>query len=292
MALGLIVFLVVVYTGGRSEIRLLLRVAGGAGVLVLVGAGIEIAGTASLLDIGWAEAVTETSAGMMRLLAGLLIALGLIDHLIPAQRLRSAAEPQPDPAAEAQVDDSGEVVRWAPSGASALGFCGALVGALSFGFDGHTVTEGPRVVHAVVNVVHVGAGSVWFGGVAGLAILATIRRRTGPSVAPTIIRFSSVATVALVAVTVAGVLMSLMITDGFGDYTSTDWGRLLILKTAAVGAVVALGAYNHFVVVPKLELDPDASTMLRRARSTITVEAVMLLGVAVITVFLSVASTN
>ena len=95
-----------------------------------------------------------------------------------------------------------------------------------------------------------------------------------------------------IAVTAAGVLMSLMITDGFVDYTSTEWGRVLIVKTAAVGAVVALGAYNHFVVVPKLERDPDSSSVLRRARSTVTVEAMMLLGVAVITVFLTVASTN
>jgi copper transport protein len=138
----------------------------------------------------------------------------------------------------------------------------------------------------------VAAGSVWFGGIVGLMIVGLLRRRTEHSAAPLTVRFSSVATLALIAVTVAGVLMSLMITDGFGDYTGTDWGRALIIKTIAVGIAVLLGAYNHFVVVPALELDPDATAMQRRAQMTVSIEAIVLLFVAVATVFLTVASTN
>jgi copper transport protein len=284
LVLGLIVFLAVVHAGRRSEIRLLLRVAAAAGLLTMIGAGIEIAGSASVLDIAWSDALSESSAAMLRLLAGLLIALGLIDHIMPAG---DGSDMTGD-----AIDETDAQVRWMSSAASAFGIGGAVVGALSFGFDGHTVTEGPRLVHAAVNMVHVSAGGVWFGGVVALAILSVRRRRVAESTALLIVRFSSVATVALIAVTLAGVLMSLMIIDGLGDYTGTDWGQMLLLKTAGVAVAVAIGAYNHFVVVPALERDPDDAAVLGRSRTTVLIEAVILLFVVVVTVFLSVASTN
>ena len=88
LATGLVVFLAVVHQGNRSEIRVLLRVAGGAGAVAAIGAAVEIAGTASILDIGWADAVTDSaaSAAMMRLVAGVLILLGLVDHTTTRRR--------------------------------------------------------------------------------------------------------------------------------------------------------------------------------------------------------------
>ena len=53
-----------------------------------------------------------------------------------------------------------------------------------------------------------------------------------------------------------------------------------------------VGACNDFVVVPALELDPDATAMQRRAQTTVAIEASVLLFVAVATVFLTVASSN
>jgi copper transport protein len=282
VSIGLLVFLASVYTGRRSEIATLIRVVAGAGAVVAVGAAVELAGVATVGDIDWVEALTDGSgsAPMMRLLAGLLILLGLFDHSVPV-----------DPDQVGEVDDT-TVVRWVPASASAFAMVGVVVGAASFSFDGHTVTEGPRVVHAAVNFVHVIAAGVWFGGVVGLVVIGVLRRGVAGATAPLVIRFSTVATAALIGVILAGALMTLMIVDGPGDLTSTEWGRLLLVKTGLVAVVAAIGGYNHFVVVPALERDDTAGQANARARRTVRVEAVLLLGVAVLTVFLTSASTN
>lgn len=281
-SIGLLVFLAVVHRGSRREIATLIRVVAAAGALTAVGAAIELAGVATIDDTDWVDALTDGSgsAPMMRLLAGLLVLLGLFDHSVPA-----------DPDVVGDIDDDTEL-RWVPASASAFAMVGVVVGAASFWFDGHTVTEGPRVVHAVVNFVHVVAGGVWFGGVLGLVIVGVVRSGAAGSVAPLMIRFSSVATVALIAVALAGALMTLMIVDGLGDLTSTEWGRLLLVKAGAVGVVTAIGAYNHFMVVPALERDASAAAVASRAAWTVRVEAVLLLCVAVLTVLLTTASTN
>lgn len=339
LATGLVVFLAAVHRGRNSEVRLILGVVVGAGFLTVIGAATRVAGIASVLDIGWFDALSSGSgsAAMMSLLAGILIAFGLYAHTVPVDRpggalveLRQtagAAAPDPDlPATDAAVEisdagphtdvvdeimlanvagrrarselpddhvaDDDQIVRWVPSAASAFGLGGIVTGVMSFGFDGHTVTAGPRAVHTLVDVVHVTAGSIWFGGVVALAIVSYLRRRSGESTASLMVRFSGVATVAVIATALAGALMSLMITDGFGEYTGTDWGRILILKTAIVAIVAVIGGYNHFVVVPALDRDPGDASMVGRARATITLEGVLLLCAAVTTVFLTTASTN
>jgi copper transport protein len=67
---------------------------------------------------------------------------------------------------------------------------------------------------------------------------------------------------------------------------------LLVIKTFAVGVTAAIGAYNHFVLVPVLEREPDRATVARRARTTVTLEAIVLLCVVIVTVFLKRASIN
>lgn len=300
LATGVLVFLAIVYRGRLGEIRIMLRIAGAAGLAALLGAAVEIAGVASISDASWSDALTSSpgSAPMMRLLAGVLIVLGLFEHTVPADGTRVDLDVVVDVGSvesnESEGDDDGGPgeVRWVPSSASAFGMGGVIVGVLSFAFDGHTVTEGPRAVHALVDVVHVTAASTWFGGIVALVVLAMIRGRSGTPLASLVVRFSSVATVALVAVALAGSGMSLMIVDGLGDYTGTDWGRVLLLKLGATGVAVAIGAYNHFAVVPAIAADPDGAAIARRARTAITIEALVLLFVAVATVFLVEASTT
>ncbi len=110
--------------------------------------------------------------------------------------------------------------------------------------------------------------------------------------APLVVRFSSIAAVALIVVACAGSLMTFLIIDGFGDLTGTPWGRLLLVKVAAVGLTALFGAYNHFVVVPAFERADVAVGMEARARLTITVEAAILVFVVALTVLLTNASTN
>lgn len=285
LAVGLIVFLAFVHRGPAREIRLLVRIVTIAGAVLLIGAVTEVAGTAQVFDTGWNAALTGSagSAAMMRVLAGILIVLGLFDQVV------AIAD---DGSSQGSADESIPLVRWVPTAASAFGLGGVAIGLLSFGFDGHTVSKGPRVVHEVVDNLHVLAGSTWFGGIVGLVVIAISRRRVdGPPVSALIVRFSAVATVALVAVAAAGIAMTVMIIDGPGDLTGTDWGRTLLVKVTAVGVATVIGGYNHFRLVPALESDPGNPRVVLRARTAIILEAVVLLAVIVATAILVDAST-
>lgn len=293
LVVGLLMFLAVVHRGRRAEVAVLLRLVAVAGGMTVLGAAVEVAGVASIGGLSWPDALTDDTgaAPMVRLLGGLLVVLGLFDHTVPVDghhdEHHEVLSDRPDD--QPTLGPDGDV-RWVPASASAFGIVGAAVGVVSFWFDGHTVSRGPRVVHAVVDLVHVTAGGVWFGGLVGLSVVALLRR--GSSVAPMVVRFSSVAAGALVMATLAGSLMTLMVIDGFDDLTGTEWGRLLIVKVAAVGATTLFGAYNHFVVVPALEAARSARAMERRAVATIGVEVALLALVVAVTVFLTSASIN
>ena len=84
----------------------------------------------------------------------------------------------------------------------------------------------------------------------------------------------------------------LLIVDRFADFTGTPWGRILLVKVGAVAVAVTVGAYNHFVVVPAIERDPDDRATATLVRRTMTAEAAVLVFVAIVTVLLTTASTN
>ena len=141
--------------------------------------------------------------------------------------------------------------------------------------------------------MHVVAGSVWVGGVITMAaVLWSRHRHHRPTGAlELVVRFSSVASVALGAVVVAGLVMAVSILDSVGGVTSTEWGQTFLLKSAAAGIAMLIGAYNHFKLMPALELDPDDAALHQSVRSTVTAEAIMLAFVVVVTAWLVAAAS-
>jgi copper transport protein len=105
-----------------------------------------------------------------------------------------------------------------------------------------------------------------------------------------VVRFSSVAALALAGVVVAGVVMAIAILDTPGDLTSTEWGQVLLLKTAAAAVAMGIGAYNHGVLRPALELHPGDAVLQRSIRSTVTAEAIVLAFVVAVTAWLVAAA--
>ncbi|HEX6221143.1 MAG TPA: CopD family protein [Acidimicrobiia bacterium] len=272
IAVGLIVFLLFVHKRGSSEERMaLLRALAVSGLVVLVGGLVEVVGAVAVGGGTWIEDLADTSRSpLIRLLAGTLMTVGFV----------GVRSPIPEP--------------WRPAPRQIFGVIGAVSGGLSFATDGHTISEGNLFLSASLDVIHVLAAGVWVGGVVGLFLMSLRRSRgleTSP-MAPTIVRFSTVATVAIVAVAAAGAGMSFLIVDSISDYYTTTWGKLLLVKVGLVVLAGGFGAYNHYVVVPALEVDASDTVMLARARSTISAEVVLLFLVALVTVFLAGASVN
>jgi copper transport protein len=85
--------------------------------------------------------------------------------------------------------------------------------------------------------------------------------------------------------------MAVIVLDSFGDLTGTEWGRVLLLKSAAVAVAAALGAYNHFRLVPAIDAEPKSEQLAAQLRSTVTAEAIVLVFVVVVTATLVAAAT-
>ena len=158
----------------------------------------------------------------------------------------------------------------------------------SYAFDGHTVTEGDRLVTAGVNAIHVAGGAVWVGGLVMFVSILRRRRRSGADLEalPIALRFSVVATVALVAVGGAGIVLAVTILDSLSELWSTPWGQLLLVKTFVVGLAVSVGAYNHFELIPRLNKSTSKVAISTELQLVVTVEAVLLLITLVLTAFL------
>ena len=298
IAIGAIAFAATTLRGSRDEIDSLITAVRILGGVLVVGAIAEYAGVARMADDAITSAWTSSAgvATLLRAVAGVMIAFGLVATTTPlrtrARTLSAAARSAVLDEGTDRLDAAPAVGRWTPDRSSAVAFVGIGLAVVSFWFDGHTVTKGFRILHALANSVHVIAGSVWVGGVVAMAIVLWSRHRAGrPSDAlGLVVRFSAGASVALGAVVAAGLVMAVAILDSFGELTSTQWGQTLLLKTAAATIAMAAGAYNHFVLLPALERDPDDDVLHRSVRSTVTAEAIMLGFVVVVTAWLVVAA--
>lgn len=176
---------------------------------------------------------------------------------------------------------------WSPF-AALVALPGAVAVIVSFMFDGHTVSEGPRWLHAIANATHVTAAAIWAGGVLMVATTIHRRRRRGVPARSLQLaaRFSVVATAAVVAAGLAGVALAVIVLDGVSELWSTPWGRLLALKIVLVATAAAAGGYNHLVMVPELERHGDHPDVVERFRSTVMVEATLMIAIVITTAFL------
>ncbi len=309
LGIGALAFLALALRGSVSEIGDALTAIRILGLVVAAGATLEYiglvqSGNSSLFS---AFLTAPGFAAALRIGGGLALALGLVSNLIPVRKsgsrpllaLSSAVLEAERPTLEEHLPQQGRQreantwVRWQADASSWPAFGGVAAMVVSFWFDGHTVSKGPRLVHAMASSVHLLAGSVWAGGVIAMAFVLwrRFRHRRPLRAYELVLRFSPIATASLAAVAAAGLLMAVFVMDSFAELTGTPWGQILMLKTAAVGLAALGGAYNHFRLIPALESDPDDEQLLTEVRSTVTAEAIMLFFVVVVTAWLVAAAS-
>ena len=302
--------------GDPSDVRAVIFWVRRGGALLVMGAVMEAMSLTAIVNGEWAALTSPSDVGdALGTSAGLALALRAVGGFLAAsktglQTTKASAIGDPVVAARQAAIvggghrnpppiDRGEDEPfvypddrvWNPALA---GLVGLILIALSFLFDGHTVSTGPRWLHALANLTHVTAASTWAGGV--VMVTLTIRRRRQHG-RPTrslqlAMRFSVIATFALVAAGLAGAALSIIVVDSMSDLWSTPWGRILGAKIACVAIAAAGGAYNHRVVVPNLDRDPTHQPTIDRFRTVVTLEAVALVLVAIITAFLVSASVS
>lgn len=295
--IGVLAALAWVIRGHRDELRRFVSWVRLAGAVIAAGGLVELAALQTTQGTG-VSTLLDTKPGLasaLKVVGGLAVWFGFHDGagriVAPARSLSAAvvADLPGTPSSGVRGDDH----RWSPTASAGAGLVGFALVLSSFWFDGHTVSKGPWVIHSLVNFVHIGAAAVWGGGVFAMTAAAWLRYRRSERVgmAAMVVRFSTLATISLAAVIVAGVTMTILILDTPGDLVSTQWGRILILKTAAVSVAAGMGGYNHFRLRPALEQRPDDPQLARELRVSLTIESVVFAAVVILTAWLVAAAT-
>jgi copper transport protein len=263
LAAGGVLFLTVLHDRG-DDAGALARVVRGAGIVGAGGVLATLPVQAALATGLGITAITNTSvlgdvaADGVGLAAALALA-GLV-AVVAAPRRRSVALP------------------------------GAAIAAVSFAFAGHTTTTDPRWLSISADVVHVLTASAWVGGVVLLTLMLRLRHRAKADPVPTgrvVDRFTTMATITVLAVTVTGVALGWSEVRALRALTSTTYGRLLMVKAALAAIVALIGAYNHYRLVPALQrATAQGRSLWRHLLRTVRIEAAGMVVVLALTAVL------
>ena len=266
LAAGAALYLAIVFEGAvvaRSVRRLLLgsAVVGALGVIAQVVIDADLATGLGLGAIGHSNVRADVlgsgvGLSMAITLAGLIVLAGLVALAVMRRVLARSRR--------------------------VLLVAGALVAVGGFAAAGHSTQGSVRWLTSIADVVHVAFGAAWFGGLVMLGV--ALRHRAGGDPvagARAVARFSSLATVSVLAVGGAGLTLGWAEVRSVDALTTTAYGRLLMVKVAMVAGIAAVGAYNHFVVVPAAvagEQRVAAWAKLRRTVATETAAMVLVIG--------------
>jgi copper transport protein len=84
-----------------------------------------------------------------------------------------------------------------------------------------------------------------------------------------VVRFSTLATVSVVIVALAGSTMTFLELGGPGAVLSTTYGKVLLAKLAFVAFIVVMAVYNHFELLPRvLEEEGEQAELVPAGDST------------------------
>jgi copper transport protein len=308
-------------TGASGRVAGLVRLAGLAGALLAVGAGLLVVARLRGRSGRWWR---ETSHDVRRLVTvGARLAVVAAVLQVPAEAWLRAGGAEGLGAAVVGVLGGTvglsvlvRIVAFAPfavpvrttSPVLVLGLW--VVGLAGFVVEGHSISEEPFLVVALADMVHLVAGAVWFGGLVALAVV--LRRATettdAAGVADVVGWFSSTAAVAVVGAGLAGTVLAVVGVGSLEAATGTTYGVLVLAKVALVAVVVGIGGWNRFALVPRIQAGvravPEGATAgtvvplaprtvsvaheaIVQLQRTVRIEAVLLVGVLVLTVLLA-----
>jgi len=170
-----------------------------------------------------------------------------------------------------------------------LALYGGLAVTVSFAVWGHATELSPKAISLAADAIHATAAALWLGGLVGLVMVLSLRTpETVRATAGIISRFSLMAFWSVIALTIAGLTLTITGSDAsLNSILTTTWGQLVLAKIGLTLIVVLIAAWNRRTLVPSLisptenngELAVRWATLLR----TIRAEAVLLVAVVALT---------
>jgi copper transport protein len=241
--------------------RLLLAGAGlgivsGAAGIVLQGATAGGTSAWSALDPSVVGEVLGTRFGhIWSLRIAAFVLLGGASWLL----LRAVPEPGAAPRLQSvALGADGLAAPRLPRAGIALAAIPAAVVAVTPALGGHAGVTSPTALLIPLDVTHVLSMSIWLGGLIALLFVlpaatrlieATDRTRL---LAATLVRFSPIALVCVLALLITGTIQALEHMNAWGQLLHTGYGRAVVIKVVLLAALVGVGAVNRQRVVPGL----------------------------------------
>jgi putative copper resistance protein D len=149
----------------------------------------------------------------------------------------------------------------------------AVVALVPMALQGHAAESPGDHGNAIVAFgMHIVGAAVWLGGLAALVVLG--RRMRGQALADLVSRYSTIALVCFLVVSVSGVLSAAIRLIEPGNLL-TPYGVLVLVKTAALIAAGMLGALYRGVLIPRIASGPG-----RRPFFLVVAGELVILGVA------------
>ena len=170
---------------------------------------------------------------------------------------------------------------------------------LTITLAGHARSGRWLAIAAPVDLVHLGAGVTWLGGLA-LVAFVVLRRDLDGETYSVVSRFSAVALACVGALVLTGVLQGVRQLQGWGGLGDTGYGKLLVGKVAVVGVLLAVAAtarsqlrrHDRAVVAGGAHEPAAIRRSLRRSVGAEAVLAVVVLAVTSLLVAANPARTT
>ncbi|MFC5008233.1 copper resistance CopC/CopD family protein [Dactylosporangium cerinum] len=139
---------------------------------------------------------------------------------------------------------------------------------------GHTRAASPELLVIGADALHLLAGSVWLGGLAGLALTLPALSSRGAVAAEVLARFSTAAAGILAALVATGSLLVWRILGSWTALVDTGYGRLVLAKIAIVLAALAIAAWNRWSLLPRLQRAANKTSRQTLSRPVVRATAV------------------
>jgi putative copper resistance protein D len=155
---------------------------------------------------------------------------------------------------------------------AAMALLGAVAAATSFAWIGHVHSLASVLrnawLPAVAIVVHLLGVAFWLGALIPLLLVADGTDRS--RVAATVGRFGTAALCVVGALLAAGVVLLCLLLRDVTDLWTDGYGRLVLTKISLVSCLLALAAFNHWRLTPRLFTDDERA--LRALKRSIMAE--------------------
>ncbi len=143
---------------------------------------------------------------------------------------------------------------------SHIAVLGAVAAAVVFATTGHASAHNARELLMPVLAMHTLAAAFWFGSLAPLLIV--VRNLPATIAARVLTRFSRIARWSVAVLVIAAVTLAVALSPGL-QVLKQPYGVMLIVKSAAFVALLALALFNYRRGLPLLQRQPPATTTLQ-----------------------------